>query len=470
MIRPANTRPRQPAQQRKNWSWSQLGRLCFNLAFIWVVLGCPSSVLGSPGGNPGGQPSQQSSAPGKPEGRVAAAIQTIRREGYPTNLAELDAWYVMPPAAQNAAPLYAQALAAIAETNPASPLFVTKNQQALAYLHQAATRSQCRYAVDLTRAGLTPLPHLVQIKLAAQLLQHEAVTNATKGQADLAGESILAGLSLTRSLEREPCLISQLVRLAGTDLTITGLELTLNRTALREEVAARLSSVLQEAEDNSRGAMVRGLVGERCLGIAIFASPALMDQLLSSAPEPGEQPQPGQDYYLASFWKTYRTTPAFEEDQAYYLERIGRLITAVQTSWAASLALARTWRQGLSYSVMPPTHAYSAILLPALGKALQRSAVALAELRAARVVVAVERYRLAHKNALPQTLSQLVPGYLKSVPTDPFDNRPLRFKRQSSRAYIVYSIGPDGVDNGGLHKPAKVYSGMNYDLALAISR
>lgn len=47
------------------------------------------------------------------------------------------------------------------------------------------------------------------------------------------------------------------------------------------------------------------------------------------------------------------------------------------------------------------------------------------------------------------SLSDLVPNYLPAVPMDPFaDNAPLRYIRTGTH-FVLYSIGPDGADNGG---------------------
>lgn len=49
----------------------------------------------------------------------------------------------------------------------------------------------------------------------------------------------------------------------------------------------------------------------------------------------------------------------------------------------------------------------------------------------------------------PQSLSELVPKYLRAVPRDPFaPASPLRYKRQGD-TFLLYSVGPDGKDNGG---------------------
>ena len=68
--------------------------------------------------------------------------------------------------------------------------------------------------------------------------------------------------------------------------------------------------------------------------------------------------------------------------------------------------------------------------------------------RTSRVAVAVERYRRAHGDALPASLNDLVPQYLDAIPQDPLSGQPLRY-RVAEDAYVVYSVGPDGKDDGG---------------------
>jgi hypothetical protein len=52
----------------------------------------------------------------------------------------------------------------------------------------------------------------------------------------------------------------------------------------------------------------------------------------------------------------------------------------------------------------------------------------------------------------PKTLDALVPDYLKSLPIDPFSNRPHVY-RLSEVGYVLYSFGVDGEDDQGRHDP-----------------
>lgn len=69
--------------------------------------------------------------------------------------------------------------------------------------------------------------------------------------------------------------------------------------------------------------------------------------------------------------------------------------------------------------------------------------------RCAAVLVAATKFRLA-TGSLPETAAALVPDHLATVPLDPFmKDAPLRVQRTDDGGLMVYSVGPDGEDDGG---------------------
>ena len=63
-------------------------------------------------------------------------------------------------------------------------------------------------------------------------------------------------------------------------------------------------------------------------------------------------------------------------------------------------------------------------------------------------MMALQAYKMDH-GGYPATLGQLIPGYLPAVPADVFaDGKPLHYRRTNT-GYCLYSIGPDGKDDGG---------------------
>ncbi len=65
-----------------------------------------------------------------------------------------------------------------------------------------------------------------------------------------------------------------------------------------------------------------------------------------------------------------------------------------------------------------------------------------------QVACALERCRLV-RGGYPETLDALVPEFAAKVPHDLFDGRPLRYRR-TGNSYLLYSIGWDSKDDGGL--------------------
>lgn len=62
-----------------------------------------------------------------------------------------------------------------------------------------------------------------------------------------------------------------------------------------------------------------------------------------------------------------------------------------------------------------------------------------------QALIAIKAYQNDYGN-LPDSLNQLVPGYLESVPLDYFNGNQLRYSKENK---ILYSVGRDGKDEGG---------------------
>jgi hypothetical protein len=95
---------------------------------------------------------------------------------------------------------------------------------------------------------------------------------------------------------------------------------------------------------------------------------------------------------------------------------------------------------------------------PVRNEALESHELAAARLRLLTVELALRCYR-TDQAGIPERLDQLVPKYLRHVPTDPFGNRPLTYRPQGTN-WLLYSIGPDRVDDGGkpvAHSPLGAY-------------
>lgn len=62
--------------------------------------------------------------------------------------------------------------------------------------------------------------------------------------------------------------------------------------------------------------------------------------------------------------------------------------------------------------------------------------------------IALKRYQLKH-GSYPPDLASLVPEFIATVPLDPIDGKPLRYRPNGDGTYLLYSIGLNGKDDGG---------------------
>ena len=87
------------------------------------------------------------------------------------------------------------------------------------------------------------------------------------------------------------------------------------------------------------------------------------------------------------------------------------------------------------------------MLVPAILRVATDCLISRARLRSASAALACERHRLA-RGTWPSALEELVPRFLGALPVDPFDGKPLRFRRENDHV-VVYSVGEDRRDDGG---------------------
>jgi type II secretory pathway pseudopilin PulG len=117
---------------------------------------------------------------------------------------------------------------------------------------------------------------------------------------------------------------------------------------------------------------------------------------------------------------------------------------------------------------IPKIHILLYTMMPALSRITTIDIRNIAQLRTNLVALAIERYRLAD-GKLPESLTELVPAYLDSVPMDPFDGNELRYKKLET-GFVVYSIGEDLSDDGGKERERLTKESPNWDVTFIVER
>ncbi|MGO8675782.1 MAG: hypothetical protein ACLQVX_07910 [Limisphaerales bacterium] len=391
--------------------------------------------------------------------------EAIRKQGYPATLSELDAWYPAVPPSENAALVYTNAFDLLAASGVSSngarflnascpgqgqrltaedkrelAELLATNQAALRLLRSAPASGRSRYPIDLRDGLWVPLPHLGRLKMTVSLLGAEALLRASEGDAEKAAEALLAAGRAADSVSEEPLLISYLVRVAAWKILLARLEQALGLTQWTEEQLALLEKRVGEAERAL--ALARAFAGERACGIAVFADPNAFGGHQSS--DPRRHTLGGADLLFG----LYRASGLRQEDEGYYLGAMAKMMTSAELPYPARFNGLQ--RAGTMLTNTPGRFCFiSRMMLPGLAGMQVRDADVTARIRAATTALAVERFRRAHGDALPDTLEALVPAYLRAVPSDPFDGKPLRFTKHGP-SYAVYAVGSDCKDDGGV--------------------
>jgi hypothetical protein len=98
---------------------------------------------------------------------------------------------------------------------------------------------------------------------------------------------------------------------------------------------------------------------------------------------------------------------------------------------------------------LTPFNILESLMLPALGNVAKKCAYAQSSTDLARTAIALERYHLVN-GEYPDTLDVLVPQLIEQLPHDIIGGQPLHYRRTDDGQFVLYSIGWDETDDGGV--------------------
>ena len=396
----------------------------------------------------------------------------------------------LPPAVpdlQNAAPLYQQAFAALdadpglkGENSPlasattidmASPAVIdllARHAATLDLIRRAADRDTCRFQRDWTRPSYEMLlPEMQSLRTAARLLVLAARREAADGNAEDALRDVARLQRIGRHAASEPILISNLVGIAIDTMALETLAQVL--PTLRKSDLAALDSPGIRDLVTSPPAMASPSYGEEAFGLSVFAdladdqrSVTTLSDLLGIA-----QPQVflflGRILPLSLLYRVFflpADLAGYRSIMAQYQATAGRSEPYPETTNRIDTIETQIRNRGPG---MIPSR-----FLPALGAIFRSHTRSMAQHRAATALVAATRQRL-ETGTLPTTFEELSAKLVPPASRDPFTaDQPLVMKRTDD-ALLVYSIGPDGEDDGGPVAPAADKVEGNDDVGLRMA-
>jgi hypothetical protein len=95
---------------------------------------------------------------------------------------------------------------------------------------------------------------------------------------------------------------------------------------------------------------------------------------------------------------------------------------------------------------------WSGLFIPALNRFISRAASIEMQRSLLVTAIALKRFQIRH-GTYPENLASLQPEFVREIPRDPVDGKPLRYRRNTEESFLLYSVGEDGVDDGGNATP-----------------
>ena len=333
--------------------------------------------------------------------------------------------------------------------------FLNRHAETLEILRQAAARPTCRFIRDYSRPSVDMLlPEIQIVRNAARILSVSARHQVSLGAIPAALRDVISIMNISRHASSEPILISGLVGLAIDSIAIDTLIDVLpfidaDNLALlkRDEIHNFLSTP---------PSLAKNIYGEEAFGLYVFSifgtggfDQWQLGQLASFIMDDLDVPDSivQQDTFFNPALAAYRIF-LFPQDLTAYQQTMHTYQRVAESSNSYATKQTTLKRIEDDFSSGRPKGFVTALLTPAIGKAIENVEKARMRHTTALVAIAATEFRITH-DSLPEKAASLVPDFLPFLPKDAFlkDSR-LRYSNKDD-GVAIYSVGPNGKDDGG---------------------
>lgn len=363
------------------------------------------------------------------------------------------------PADDDAAPLYRQAFGLLEaekdlgdEKSPLEPATVAnvgteevaailaRHAATLDLLRRATAKPGCRFDRDWSRISYgTRLPEISSLRQAARLLTLAARRAAADGDVATAIADVIRVHRLAGHVAAEPILISGLVEIAIDTMALETLAQILPAATAKD--AAALADPALTDFVRSSPSLQRHLLGEEAFGLGAFADLAEgkvgLDDL-SMRPYPAGISFLYRCFFVPAELAAYQAAMRRFQELAQRAAEPGKRYPEISRAAEAVEQETAAGRGGY----------FASLLVPALSGVFKTQAKSQARHRATEVLLAATRARL-EAAAPPESAESLVPAWLLAMPADPFRAEGPLTVKTGADGWLVYSVGPDGEDDGG---------------------
>lgn len=369
---------------------------------------------------------------------LPSEIAAAKAEGIPLDPSDLKRTV---PDSENAALLYNEATQHNYRMHPGGPpvqptpdevnkarVEVAKNAATLKDLETAALRPHLYYSRDYSIGGMLSFPELSQLKQFANLLGTRARLRALDGDYRGATEDAMRIKRIAEQLSEEPTLIASLVAVAIDSIAYRTISEIVTETKANSSLVRQLQSALA-SKQASVEELLTAMRGESVMAVASLRYIDKSDFKRMAGGDPQSVDLIPRDVDIQLVRSAYNARLLEAQRQIFSIvkgqkvdQAMGRALDLVAESWNGKDA---------SYN-------FNKVFFPVYGTMAD--------------AILKDRGRLASLQAMLEILltpqdSASISGVLAKR-TDPYTKLPLKY-RKTERGFMVYSLGPNGADDGG---------------------
>lgn len=357
-------------------------------------------------------------------------LQTLRDQGYPTKLSDLEDVSTTAYDTNNAAPLYIDALTHFSSDSSDLAQFemdlpiphqaldesrqkqiqdiLSDNQDILAILHNAAQMENCDHPIDPAMGDYSPSVPLLSGTDLIRLLSLEIFNHSEQNNPTTTFKSIEAAIGFIRFFNK-PFLIHYMIMNIGQTHITRSLHRVLNRVSLTEPQLEHLSVALESWLTSD--ALAQTLAAVRCRMLY-------------------EMQQASRHSKAIYLWSGLGF---LARDMVQYIDLMQAEIDITHLPTHQQLEASERCSGSLKKFQSP----FLKPIVPKFHGFFKKHLNVLAQTRLAHTAIAIERYQLATGNQ-PETLEQLIPLYIISLPQDPFTGSPMQYQSSQEGYCLSY--------------------------------
>lgn len=339
---------------------------------------------------------------------------------------------------------------------------LTGTEDALALVHQATRMPRCRFPVDWEAGGMAIFPHFPRLRAFSRLLAANAVVAATEGRSAEAVADLEAMIGMAGHIGAEPHLIGQFVQYHCLHAFGVSLQRVLSNGPLEGNASYRLEEALASVDLYTpfEVAMRAEVAVGRWAPTEARRNPGLFICNLGS----DDEVEPEYRFLKATL---RLSEPLLRHDEALYLHYMSTKIARSQDRRPALESEIRA-----KDSNEPEISIIGMFLYRLDGSMdIQKRDEAATRIALARCALAKD----ACHRMIVECYNPLTSELAKPRPDDPYTGRPFQY-RMHGQGYRIYSVGPNGRDDGGNHwrdRPTLNYAlphGEEDDIAWTVER